>query len=252
MLSKLKEFFYPGIISLDVSPIDGTLLFYDRANAVCPPFATILDYGAGSGDSIKNMPNFKQNLALFKPNVSSRIGVDVEEDVLSNLYLDKAYLLKKENGFQMPIEGDSIDLVVSDWVIEHLPFPEESFKDIFRVLKPGGWFCARTVNIYHYAFAIANLVKNSSLERHLLNVTQGERHTWPKSYLSNTHNKLFKKVHKAGFENITIVPWEPEPAYLMKHPISLLIGVTWQKLASIGILPKATLMVYAQKSPLKK
>lgn len=247
MFLKIKEFFYPGIVSLNISPLDGTLMFYNRVNGLCPPNAKVLDYGASSGDSIKNMPKSKQQLVLLKPNAVSRIGVDVDEGVLLNPYLEKGYLLKEDNHFVMPISDQSVDMVVADWVVEHLPSPNAAFQDIFRVLKPGGWFCARTVNVHHYAFAIANLVKNSSVERRLLNIAQGERYTWPKSYLANTHSKLINAATNAGFAPAVVISWEPEPAYLMKNPILFLGGVIWQKLAAFGILPKATLMLFAQK-----
>lgn len=247
IFDRLKEFSYPGIKSLDISPLDGTLMFYNRVYALCPSNATVLDYGASTGDSFNFTTEAKRNLMLLKPYSITRIGVDVDADIEKNQFLDKYFILNEKDGFKIPLEDSSVDLVIADWVIEHLPNPLESYKEIYRVLKHGGWFCARTANIYHYSYAIANLIKNTSFERKLLNVSQGERYTWPKAYKSNSYSTLKKNLKIAKFEKTIILKHEPEPAYLMRNIILFLFGFFWQKFATFGILPKANLLIYSQK-----
>lgn len=247
IFDNIKEYFYPGIKSLDISPLDGTLMFYNRVYSLCPSKAIVLDYGASAGDSLSLTTEAKRNLMLLKPYSITRIGVDVDVDIEKNQFLDRYFILDEKNGFKIPLEDSSVDLVIADWVIEHLPNPIDSYNEIYRVLKNGGWFCARTANIYHYSYAIANLVKNTSFERKLLNASQGERYTWPKAYKSNTSSILKKLLKKAHFEKIIILNHEPEPTYLMKNIILFIFGLFWQKFATFGILPKANLLIYSQK-----
>lgn len=39
-----------------------------------------------------------------------------------------------------PIESDSVDLVISDWVLEHIQDPSKFSTEFSRVLKKGGFF----------------------------------------------------------------------------------------------------------------
>ena len=243
----LLEYFYPGSSSLGISSADGTVFFYDRVNSLCPAGGTLLDYGASDGASIGAQEGWKRSLLLL-PRATRRIGADVDPAVRANPYLQESHVLRAEDGWRLPLADNSVDLVLSDWVIEHLPDPAGAFRDIHRVLRPGGWFCARTGNLWHYAYGIANLVKNSPLEGRLLNAMQGDRHTWPKTYRANTRRSLRSGLRNAGFAAPVLIGWDPEPAYLMRNWATFLAGVAWQRLACAGLLPKATLLAFARKS----
>lgn len=44
------------------------------------------------------------------------------------------------NAEQLPFENDSFDVVVSNFVVHHLARPDVVFREVSRVLKPGGCF----------------------------------------------------------------------------------------------------------------
>jgi len=67
------------------------------------------------------------------------IGVDKNYDEA-----DYKMDIDEEN---LPFEDNSIDLVVSNDSIEHMGNPKHVFKEVYRILKPGGKFRIETVNV---------------------------------------------------------------------------------------------------------
>jgi hypothetical protein len=88
------------------------------------------------------------------------------------------------------------------------------------------------------------------LEKLLLSVAQPGREecdVFPKLYRANRPNKLRAALRAAAYSPIAIDTWESEPAYLGFSVPTLLCGALYQRLASAGFLPRATLMGFAQK-----
>jgi SAM-dependent methyltransferase len=73
-------------------------------------------------------------------------GIDVEDPVLKrateivrNRGLEERVLLKRVEPGPLPFADESFDYVFSKDAIIHIPDSETLFRDIHRVLKPGGW-----------------------------------------------------------------------------------------------------------------
>lgn len=49
----------------------------------------------------------------------------------------------------IPFHANEFDVVLAVWVLEHLPQPRAAFREIVRVLKPGGHFIFLTPNAWH-------------------------------------------------------------------------------------------------------
>ena len=71
---------------------------------------------------------------------------DIDEAVLNNKSVDKALLLKD---LKLDLPNNFFDLILADYVLEHVDNPESFKNEINRLLKPGGWFCARTPHKYN-------------------------------------------------------------------------------------------------------
>ena len=252
LTDRFRDFFYPGSATLGVSPLDGTVQFYIKVNQLCPPQATVLDLGAGRGSQVEKASGWKRQLLLLRPNAARRIGCDLDGRVAQNPILDEAYVLDDRDFNRIPLSDCSIDLVLADWVVEHLDDPRVSFQQAHRVLKPGGWFCARTSNRRHYSYRIAQLLANSRFEAKILRKVQPNREAddvFPKAYSANTAPQLRRLLAAAGFDQILVHSYEPEPAYVGFHLFALMAGVFYERLASLGFAPRANLLVFARRSP---
>ena len=98
---------------------------------------TVLDLGAGAGIDVF--------LAAKKVGEGGRvIGVDMTEDMVA-----RGQKLAREHGFgnvefrhgdieHLPVDSATVDVVISNCVINLTPDKLASFKEVHRVLKPGG------------------------------------------------------------------------------------------------------------------
>ena len=76
------------------------------------------------------------------------IGVDVDDGILLHPFLDEKHVVGVNA--PIPVMDQSIDLIVAHWVFEHVENPSQLAMEFFRVLKPGGWICARTPHRWSY------------------------------------------------------------------------------------------------------
>lgn len=109
------------------------------ALAAIVPGMTVLDLGSGAG--------FDAFLAWRRVGPSGRvIGVDITDDMLALARKNAAELgatgveFRKGRIEELPVDDASVDLVISNCVINLSPDKSSVFREIHRVLKPGGQF----------------------------------------------------------------------------------------------------------------
>jgi SAM-dependent methyltransferase len=169
---------------------DSTIEFYTTVNALLHPGATVLDIGAGRGAFLDDESAYRRDLRLFKGRVAEVIGVDTDPAVASNAALDRHYVTPV--GDPLPLPDESVDIVVSDWTFEHVTNPEAFAKELKRVLKPGGWICARTPNKWGLTGVGARLVPNRihALLLRWLSPRRQEKDVFPVAYKLNTQRAI--------------------------------------------------------------
>ncbi|WP_087207244.1 methyltransferase domain-containing protein [Yoonia vestfoldensis] len=99
----------------------------------------------------------------------------------------------------------SIDIILCDHVLEHVAAPAEFVREIARVLKPGGWLCARTPAKWGYIGIGARLVPNA-LHVAFLKKLQPNRKAedvFPTVYGMNTMAALGHYFDKSEWKNCT-------------------------------------------------
>lgn len=214
-MSRLIEWcnrvFYPEVPSrFDEKVLRETVL------AVLRPEHVLLDLGAGAGI----VPTMD-----FRGRAQRICGVDPDERVGQNPYLDEG---KVGVGESIPWQDERFDVVVSDNVLEHLTEPDAVFREVARVLKPGGLFVAKTPNAWHYMPLVSRLVPFRF--HHLLirgTHSRAEADVFPTAYRANTPRALTDIAGRCGLEVRNISVRDARPGYLAFSGLAYLIGSVW-------------------------
>lgn len=144
-----EQFTFPGYDGIDSPAIlmdkAGRSGFGKWVDQAIPPMATVLEVGCGTGQ----MTNF---LGL----VSTRtvIGADMSVASLSlGQEFKEKFDLKnvnfvQANIFAMPFAENSFDVLICSGVLHHTPDPYGGFKELLKLVKPGGKILIGLYNTY--------------------------------------------------------------------------------------------------------
>ena len=197
---------YPEVHAGGFADNDGSILFYSRINALLEPHMTVLDYGAGRGVATLSDPcEYRRHLRRLLGKVERVIGVDVDLAVLTNNYVDEAYVIEIDG--RLPFSDATFDVIVSDYVFEHVARPAHVAAELRRVLKPGGWILARTPNLFGYVALGTKLtppfLRNAVLRR--LNPNAGGKDNFPVKLRMNSKRALRRAFPTDDFEHLSYV-----------------------------------------------
>lgn len=184
------ERLYPETVAGGFSQVDGTVSFYQRVNALLRPSMTVVDFGAGRGQASEDPVEYRRGLATLKGKVERVVGLDVDDAVLENPSVDEAQVIIQ--GSPLPLPDESVDLLVSDFTFEHVTDPGWATGELTRILKPGGWICARTPNKWGGIGVPARMVPNRFHDAVLKRAQPLRRSedTFPTAYRLNTFAEL--------------------------------------------------------------
>lgn len=171
-MDALRARTYPEVGAGGYSRVDGTVDFYTRVNALLHVDMVVLDLGAGRAEWSDDPVPFRRGLRTLRGKVAEVVGIDVDPVVTANPTLDRAIVISP--GDPWPLADGSIDLVLGDHVLEHVDDPAFVAAELARVLRPGGWICARTPNRWGY-IGIGGRVVPNRLHRALLRRLQPGR-----------------------------------------------------------------------------
>jgi SAM-dependent methyltransferase len=117
------------------------------------------------------------------------VGVDVDYDALAD---NRSLSLKcLGSATMLPFAEATFDLVTANMVVEHLDDPAAQFREIARVLTPGGVFILHTPNALGYPTLLARLIPGP-VKKRLAYVLDGrvEEDVYPTFYRANSGRAL--------------------------------------------------------------
>lgn len=204
---------YPEVNAGGFSRVDGTVQFYSRVQTLLDKDTVVLEFGAGRGAALVEDPvATRRRLRILGGEGRTVIGVDVDPAVLLNPALDRAIVVEPDQ--TIPLEDESVSLIVADYVFEHVDQPELVAGELCRVLVRGGWLCARTPNALSPIGLAIQAIPNAWHAR-MAGSLQSDRKAqdvFPTRYRMNSLAAIRRLFPGQLFENYSYT-WEGEPAY---------------------------------------
>lgn len=197
----------------EFTPNDGTIEFYGRIKALARPDHVVLDLGAGRAAWFEDdRCGYRREVRALKGYVRELIAADIDEAVLSNRASDRNLVISD----QVPLPDGSVDIVIADYVLEHVDDPERFAAEVRRLLKPSGYFCARTPHKFSYVATAARVTSNRKHAQYLDRIQPGRKSedVFPTAYKLNTVAAIDR--YFSGFENASY-QFVPDPAYFFGH-----------------------------------
>ncbi len=189
---------------------DGTLDFYMRVGQLADAEKVYIDFGAGRGQWYEDDPiSFRKRARHMQGRFKEVVGADIDPAVMKNNAVDRSVLMRDGT---LPMLDQSSDVIVADYVIEHIENPKSFASEIDRLLKPGGWFCARTPHKLHY-IAMGDRLIPESLAKFVLHRAQPgrkEEDVFPKIYKLNTMRDIAEAF--PGWHNHSFI-YRTDPGY---------------------------------------
>lgn len=225
---------------------DGTIAFYTFVNALLRPDMIVLDVGCGRGAFLEDPVEYRKNLRLLRGKVLKVIGLDVDPAAARNASIDEFCLLNHPDE-KWPMQDRSIDLIVSDWTLEHVYNPDLFFDEIRRVLKPGGYLCIRTTNSWGYVTWGARLIPKKYHTKVIQFMQSGQRREediFPTVYRCNSIPKIKRMLKQYQMDGV-IYAHEGVPGYLNFSRLAFFFGILFEHFAPQYL--RHTLFVFARK-----
>lgn len=199
-----------------------TAVYEAEIRARLRPGMRVLDLGCGRGGALEQL-----RAAIDHP-----LGVDPDHRSLVEHRLpDLPRAVASADA--LPLPAQSVDLVLASWVLEHLPQPLDAFREVARVLRPGG----ALIVLAPGAWSLPALVNRTlrPLQRWLVPRLYGraEEDAFPVTYRANTRRRLADLAQRAGLQLDTFRAIE-DPTYFAFHPLLFRLNV-----ALVRALPSA-------------
>lgn len=174
------------------------------------PGETVLDLGSGGGlDCFLAARQVGQDGHV--------IGVDMTPEMLAKARANAARLgvtnVEFREGFleRLPVDDGTVDVVISNCVINLSPDKPQVFREVFRVLKPGG------------RIAVSDIVTNGPLPK----MVQESMEAWGACVAGAlTADDYARYLRAAGFDEVRVTPKGNADSLLAALPIGTVFSAT--------------------------
>jgi ubiquinone/menaquinone biosynthesis C-methylase UbiE len=133
---------WPG--SFFYNALSGTAIFQEHYELVAKDIlnycaqGSLLDIGTGPGWLLVKLHQQAPSMQLVGIDSSPSMVTEAQRNMVK-AGVSGTIEIKEGNASQIPFDGDSFDIVVSQWSIHHWKHPVEGLNEVYRVLKPGGY-----------------------------------------------------------------------------------------------------------------
>lgn len=184
------------------------------------PHHTLLDAGCGRGAPV---------LLGYRGRARRLIGVDL----VAFAGAPDGIELVNADLSRVNLPDDCVDVVMSRSVMEHVADPLAVYREMHRVLKPGGRFVFLTANLWDYASLIARLVPNR-FHPWIVSRVEGraEHDVFPIRYRSNTRHAVAALAADSGFDLVGLRYLGQYPCYFMFNGALFFLATGYEKLIS--------------------
>ena len=178
------------------------------------------------------------------------VGIDVSERA-AKLYHSPFIRASID---RIPFADASFDLVLSDYVVEHLPEPEQSFREMARVLAPGGHLLIVTPNKLSYKSLAATLIPGA-LHGMIGRMRYGqgaEADMFPTFYRCNSPARLRQVAEQAGLTDLRIELVNNGPTWFTSVPVVFGVADVYHRALSrwdTGAPLRCAMVLQARKPP---
>jgi SAM-dependent methyltransferase len=196
--------------------------FETRLRACLGEGAVVLDAGSGPGSWV---------LQEQRERIDLLVGVDLYRPDTSQL---DAFCLAGCD--RLPFADDTFDVVMSYLVLEHLPEPARAYREIARVLKPGGCFCFKTPAVRTPLFLLARVLPTSLHKRCKASIGTAKEDVFPTYYRANHISLLHRQLSGVGLERDWLYTVDQTYAYTMHARWTYALGLLYSRLTRVPAL----------------
>lgn len=140
------------------------------------------------------------------------VGIDLmHSDLLENYTVNARAMA---NAVSLPFPDGYFDVLISQWVVEHFNEPTAAFREMNRVLRPGGHLVFLTTNANNYIPLFSRLVPDS-LQKFLIHrlLRRPIHESFPTFFRANTRRALKRITAESGF-SIQSINYIGNPFYM--------------------------------------
>jgi len=189
------------------------------------PDSRVLDLGCGRGGVVE----------LFWRDVKLAAGLDPDSPSLTEHRAQGMPILRGV-GEHLPFAGESFDLVVCLWVLEHVREPLAVLREVARVLRPGGHLVFLTPNLRNPLLLLNRIGKAlPSVQTRFVSRFYGRREsdTFPVQYRANSVGILRGLAQESGLA-VAELRVVQDPTYLAMNGFMFRTSVMAERLMPKG------------------
>jgi SAM-dependent methyltransferase len=181
-------------------------------------FETAVDIGGGFGRLVECLSRHARKVIVVEPS-------QLQRTLLASFA--SAAVIKEGNAVATGLPAKSCDLVVMVRVAHHLTNLQDSFEEIYKILKPGGYFIVEFANSTHFKSRLRNFVKFRSVPLEPIQVNLNEKEV---TFVNHHPTTVKKMLRQEGFVIVNELSVSNFRSPVLKKLFSVEILLLWERI----------------------